>query len=214
MKEIENFIDELSKEQLQLLNRILGDKLMRKDTLLYIRQCLEKEEVIESNIPFLLQDIPISYLPIVGIQDHRINSFFSCISEYFDLDSDSKSKIKSLGPKTIALVDQAVFFLQNYLEEEVVLLLNRGKSITSGKKILDHNFDYKKKIILKEKEKIIDYFIQNGEDYIFSSLNPKNYFSDKNIESTFSILARYSHTKDISDRNFDSFKKFIKTIKN
>lgn len=210
MENIKEFIDGLSNNELNALLYIINNHSKVKDIRAYIHTCLNREDVICSDIFSLLEDIPMSYLPIVGIGDHRVCDFFSYVYDYVTLTYDDKLKIKSMGPKTIVMLDQAISFLQQYLDEELTFFQSTGKPVRSGKKILDRGFIYKKNILLSSKNEILDYFAMYENEYVFSPLTKRDCLSEHNIENTFSILAMYSHMEDLRNFNIEHMKKFVK----
>lgn len=143
MEETEHFIDGLSIDELNVLIRIINDRSHIRDIRSYIEVCLNSERELPTCDISFLSDIPMSYLPISGIETHRICSFFDFVYDYFVLDYEDKKKIKSLGKKTILLVDTSVSFLQNYLVEELGYKQKKNKYVHSGKSILDKDMKYK-----------------------------------------------------------------------
>ncbi len=218
-KEELNFINKLNQKELTVFYQMLNKD--QKEILSYVQNRVEKSQE-QKDFYSLIQDIPISYLPVIGINlpylvryDDQL--FFNTIYDYYSMSLAEKLSIGQLGQSKMMILDDAVKLVLKYLEERIQLLKENGDIIVSGRELLDQELIEKKNLILEQASDIYYYFAENGSEYIFAgskkgkyieSLVCKDYYKIR--KNLVEILARYSHREDLTSHNIKSFQKFIR----
>ncbi len=210
-----NYIDQLDLESLQILDSIIDDD--SKESIEYLTERL-RDLTFESDtfqyVKNLSTQIPMSYVPMFGINFHRGFWKDCSIFDYYSIPEEVKTEISFLNSVKVANLNGAVNFTLKHLQEKVKLCEIEHRFIPTGIELLNEDLEEKKELVRDQFEDIFQVLSHHEESYIFFMKNSPSWWVDSFLsfgsQKLIEILARYSDLEDLKNKNVNSFQKFIR----
>lgn len=209
-----NYIDSLDLESLQMIDSILDDD--SKEAMEYLTSRLKKlafdRDIFQESLR-LSTTIPISYVPIFGINLRRGLWKDCSIFDYYSIPEEDKTAIPFFNSVKVSHLNGAVDFTLKHLQKRVEICKTEHRAIPKGIDLLNENLEEKKELVTEQLDDIVQVLAHYGESYIFFIKNMPFWLSDPFFMSQnpkfIEMLARYSDLEDLKSRNVNSFQKFI-----